>query len=67
MAQSCCSLTPTIMDRGGFFLWVELLGGLEPADVQIAAIRHGLTMSSGPNFYVSKSRADRSHMQCSLR
>ena len=49
--EHCDGLVSFIKPTGGFFLWISLHEGLEVEDVYIAGVRHGLTMSQGPNFY----------------
>ncbi|WP_033254816.1 PLP-dependent aminotransferase family protein [Kitasatospora phosalacinea] len=48
------ALLPPRLPRGGFHLWLPLPAHLDPAALATAALRHGVVLSPGPNYFTAE-------------
>ncbi|MTH66715.1 aminotransferase class I/II-fold pyridoxal phosphate-dependent enzyme [Paracoccus sp. DK608] len=51
-------IRPKLMPRGGFYLWCQLPGGLDAADVARRALERSIVLAPGNVFSVSESATD---------
>ncbi|MFB7944300.1 PLP-dependent aminotransferase family protein [Kitasatospora phosalacinea] len=54
LARYAPALLPSRLPRGGFHLWLPLPAHLDPAALGTAALRHGVVLSPGPNYFTAE-------------
>ncbi|MDR3033243.1 MAG: PLP-dependent aminotransferase family protein, partial [Kitasatospora sp.] len=54
LAQRAPALLPPLLPRGGFHLWLPLPAQLDPAAFTAAALRHGVALSPGRNYFTAE-------------
>jgi DNA-binding transcriptional MocR family regulator len=52
-----CGLTPWLQPSEGMFLWMQLPGGIDSADIARAALQQGVMLAPGNAFSTSQSCA----------
>ncbi|RPE28775.1 aminotransferase-like domain-containing protein [Kitasatospora cineracea] len=54
LARRAPALLPPLLPRGGFHLWLPLPAQLDPAAFTAAALRHGVALSPGRNYFTAE-------------